>query len=512
MRTGTLLRSLSQTPIIEIQKLVTAPSLARILTNARAFSTKPFTVIDVGCTGGILAAAQEFVPALRAVGFDPIVEEVDRLRAAAEPPGAIFECALVAEPGWRTPDLRKSPAAFARSSAAAYEARHNFDYHSEMFNSGREITLTSRTVGLKEWLRANSEWAVDLLKVDTDGNDISVLRSLGVRLTDPLAVHVEMNFDGDIGANSNVFSVVFETLLNAGFRMFSLDPTRYSKAAMPDVFEFSMPAQTVRGQVVQADALFCKDLAVEGNDSPARILKLACIFDLFNLQDCAAELLMAHEDVLAAVSPVPVTDLLTALGPRTELGLSPADARALFAKSPESFFPTSATEEPESGGATPEPDPVTEPSTADQRPTLEVGGPERGIGANGEVHALGEGWWPPEESGTWTKAHSASLHFISARSIPAGSTCELIAWRLHPPDDVGEVAITLNGRMLTVTPGSDDQTLVFLVEAEIPAGDLDLMIHGWPLQRPSELSVSADDRLLGVHVKSVVLRAGVGSS
>ena len=487
---------------------MTAPSLARILTNARAFSAEPFTVIDVGCTGGILSAAQEFVPALRAVGFDPIVEEVDRLRAAAEPPGAIFECALVAEPGWQTPDLRKSPAAFARSSAAAYEARHAFDYHREMFNRGRDITLTSRTVGLEEWLRANSEWAVDLLKVDTDGNDISVLRSLGVRLTDPLAVHVEMNFDGDIGANSNVFPVVFETLLNAGFRMFSLDPTRYSKAAMPDVFEWSMPAQTVRGQVLQADALFCKDLAVEGNDSPTRILKLACIFDLFNLQDCAAELLMAHEDILAAVSPVPVTDLLTALGPRTELGLSPADARALFATSPESFFPKSATEEPESGRTTPEPGPVTEPSTADQRSTLEVGGPERGIGANGEVHVLGEGWWPPEESGTWTSAHSASLHFVCTRSIPAGSTCEVNAWRLDPPDGAGEVAMTLNGRVLTPGPENSDQTLAFLVDAEIPAGELELMIHAWPLQRPSDLHESADDRLVGVHVRSVSVRAG----
>lgn len=480
---------------------MTAPSLARILTDSHVFSSEPFTVIDVGCTGGIFEHALEFVPDLKAVGFDPIVEEIERLQNNGPAPGVIFECALVSEPGWQRPLLRKSPSVFERSSAAAYEAHHAFDYSREIFNSGQDITLTSRTLRLEDWLRDHDDWTVDLLKVDTDGSDISVLRSLGGRLGEPLAIHIEMNFDGDLGADSNIFSRVFDTLLEAGFRLFSLEPTKYAKATLPRPFEWSIPAQTVGGQVMQGDALFCKDLAVEGNDSAVRLLKLACIFDLFNLQDCAAELIENHADHLSSDVDVAATMDLLAL--RSEIAQPLGEIHDLFKRDRgAAFFPPNET------GSTQGSEGSNGPTALPLREALEVGGSVIPVGTTASVQVLGDGWWAPEASGTWTSAYSAGLHLRCPEPIPARSAIVLSAWRLNANDLAGTVTMVANGQVLPLD-STDNDTLAFLVETEIPTGELELMIHAWPLQRPSDLHDTADDRLVGVHVRSVSARLGI---
>ncbi len=481
---------------------MTAPSLARILTDAGAFVDEPFTLIDVGCSGGIFNPVLEFAPSLKAVGFDPITDEVDRLQATTPDEGVRFECALVGEPGWELPTLRSSPGVFARSSASAYGEMHSFNYGKEINNAGRAITLTNRRVALVDWLSAHPDWAVDFLKVDTDGSDISVLRSMGERITEPLAVHVEVNFDGDTGPNRNVFSTVFDTLITAGYRLFSLDPTRYAKATMPLPFRWRMPAQTSSGQVMQADALFCRDLAVEGEGTPTRLLKLACIFDLLDLQDCAAELLEAHAPALAGVSPVPIPALLTALGRRTELGLAPGEARVLLRDTPQVFFPT--VEQNGSGGA------MVAGQHADTPPTslaLDSEPIALGTGRDRTVAPLGDGWTIPEVDGVWTDAPCADLRVTLVDTVPRGSLVALNGWSLAENQGEAPCAVVINGTALEPIAGVPDGECRYRVPRDIGPGPAVISIHAWPLIRPCDVIDSSDQRLLGVHVSSLAIRA-----
>ncbi len=486
---------------------MTAPSLARILTDVGAFVDEPFTLIDVGCSGGIFSPALEFTPSLKAVGFDPITDEVERLQATTPDEGVRFECALVDEPGWELPIQRNSPGVFARSSATAYGELHAFDYSREVFNTGRAITLTDHRIALRDWLSAHPDWTVDLLKVDTDGSDISVLRSMGDRIGEPLAVHVEVNFDGDVGPDRNVFSTVFDTLVKAGYRLFSLDPTRYAKAAMPRPFQWQMPAQTSGGQVMQADALFCRDLAVEGEDTPTRMLKLACIFDLLDLQDCAAELLESHQALLEETSPVPVSDLLAALGPRTELGLAPADARDRLRRQPEEFFPESAgtdVRQPEEF--------FPEPAGTDvQRhiPLLHLDG--QTISLRGDAKSVvtteADGWWPPEMTGTWTAGACATLPVRLEKPLPSGTIIEIDGWRLDTGTDEHVGCVVINGVALKGTINRPTGPWKFVVPREISRGSAVIAVHSWPLARPITLGLSMDERLLGTHIASLRLRS-----
>lgn len=480
-----------------------ASTLAQVLTQRGIFRSQPFTLIDVGCSGGLFDPANAFLPDLRAVGFDPIEAEVTRLRASRSEPSVIFECALVGDPDWQQPSLRDSPGVYARSSAALFGQLHSFDYGTAINNAGQPITLTDTRVDLQSWLGANPEWRVDLLKVDTDGTDISVLRSMGSRLSEPLAVHIEVNFDGDPGPASNTFSTVFDVLVEAGFRLFALEPSRYTKASLPGVFLRAVPAQTQRGQVMQADALFCKDLAVEGDDDVVRILKLACIFDLLDLQDCAAELVEAHEQRISAV--VSPASLLEQLGSRTEVGLSPRDARALLATKPQAFFPLASS----AGSSAPE-SILTGAHDGyrgevvmalDGRPVSLATGIQR-------TAACVSGWWSAEESGSWMAGETAQLQLVVHDPVPAGSVLRVEGWRLPPPDGNAELAIVVNGIALLRTDTSDLGAFDFVLPRSLPAGPWAVTFHCWPLVRPSETSVSEDSRQLGMHVRSVALLSG----
>lgn len=60
------------------------PRLTRLLVERGAFAEDPMFVVDVGASGGIDPYWREFGRQLEAVGFDPLVAEVDRLNSAAQ--------------------------------------------------------------------------------------------------------------------------------------------------------------------------------------------------------------------------------------------------------------------------------------------------------------------------------------------------------------------------------------------------------------------------------------------
>src|SRR5207253_10199028 len=77
-------------------------------------------------------------------------------------------------------------------------------------------------------------------------------------------------------------------------------------------------AQTREGQVLAGDALYLRDVAAPGyevrwsaNFPAEKLLKMVCLFEVFGLSDCAAELLVMKEKELNDM--VDVTYLLDVL-------------------------------------------------------------------------------------------------------------------------------------------------------------------------------------------------------
>jgi hypothetical protein len=167
---------------------------------------------------------------------------------------------------------------------------------------------------------------VDVLKIDTDGNDLDVLRGAERALqAGCLAIEIEVQFHGGVSGTSNTFCNIDTYLRERGFTLFRLVPVHYARAALPRPFELDIPAQTSGGQIYWADAFYARDLGdplyptrFGMNPTRQQRRQLALVFDLFGLEDCAAELLLANPDLFEETDNALLLDFLSSklYGPR----------------------------------------------------------------------------------------------------------------------------------------------------------------------------------------------------
>jgi FkbM family methyltransferase len=151
------------------------PELTRALVRRRVFADDPLFVVDVGASGGIDSYWREFGDQLRAVGFDPLVAEVDRLNAGAET-GVRYEAAWVTCHAPSTSEGTASTQFFQRTSAVRAAEVAGLDFIREHFNAGAPIELASKRIVLDDYFDSHDRKSLDFLKVDTDGGDFDVLR------------------------------------------------------------------------------------------------------------------------------------------------------------------------------------------------------------------------------------------------------------------------------------------------------------------------------------------------
>jgi FkbM family methyltransferase len=342
---------------------------------------RPFWLLDVGCSGGIAPRFRMLGERLEAVGFDPLVAEIDRLTRANVHPGVRYEAAFVIYPEYDRlfpPELRsdrvrsRDNSSFARVSAAAAMRRMPTSYVQQVFNAGAPVVMSDRSVALDDYLSASEHDRVDFIKIDTDGHDIEVILGAQAMLTagGALGLTVEVQFHGPTHDYANTFANIDRILRGHGFTLFDLDTYRYSRAELPAPFVLNLAAQTTSGQVQWGEALYFRDLAAPDYErmwpyeiTRERVMKLACLFDLFDLPDCAAELIINRGGFLDPGLRESLLDLL-ASGERGAYAALVADFEEDFTR----FYPSRMEAAPEGV----EPAPVSVPQTDDSRLTREL--------------------------------------------------------------------------------------------------------------------------------------------
>jgi FkbM family methyltransferase len=262
-------------------------------------------IVDVGASGGIDAYWHEFGRQFEAVGFDPLVAEIERLNAAA-PQAVRYVAAWVTshDPGT---DARAVARFYSRTSALRAAQIAGLDYARDHFNAGVPIELSEDSVVLDDHFGAADRARVDFLKVDTDGSDYDVLRGADsiLRCGGVLGLAVEVQFQGLVGTETNLFSNIDLYLRERGFSLFDLEVHRYSRSALPSPFVYEIPADTVTGQVFWGEAVYFRDLGDPEYEAmwgfkPTRIdiCKLICLLEIFGLADCSAELVLKYREAL----------------------------------------------------------------------------------------------------------------------------------------------------------------------------------------------------------------------
>lgn len=295
---------------VKTPRMIESPELTRLLVRERVFDEDPMFVVDVGASGGIDGYWFEFGNQLKAIGFDPLTTEIERLSANA-PAEVAYVAAWVTSRSPHVPSDSPDTHFFSRTSAVRAAEIGAFDYAREYFNAGAEMTLATQRIVLDDYFDADDAQQIDFIKIDTDGHDFEVLRGCDriLRTGGVLGVSIEAQFQGAVSEGSGVFSDVDSFLRNRGFSLFDLEVYRYSRAALPAPFVYDIPAQTTTGQVFWGDALYLRDLghpsyASMWPFSPERvtILKLVCLLEMFGMPDCAAELVLKYDTELGSAS------------------------------------------------------------------------------------------------------------------------------------------------------------------------------------------------------------------
>jgi FkbM family methyltransferase len=276
--------------------------LTRHLVDSGIFRKQPFSLVDVGASCGIQAHWRQFGDSLQAVAFDPLIKEMERLNSIETNPSVLYIGSLV---GYRemaklAPDSSFSTDPHYRTSSVRAWELLRCNYTNTYFDKTHEGSVATELVELDEFF-SDHPADVDFIKVDTDGADYAVL--LGSRKlllgTGPIGLAVETPLVGCGFAHGNLFANVDRYLQGLGYSLFSIEPRFYTRAALPKPFRWFQPADTHAGQARWADTLFFRDVCIPGYEehfkvalTPHKLLKLCCAYEVFSLEDCAAEVLV----------------------------------------------------------------------------------------------------------------------------------------------------------------------------------------------------------------------------
>lgn len=294
--------------------------MTRSLVEKKTFAAQPFTLLDVGCSGGIAAFWRVFEPSLVALGIDPVVTECERLNANEANSSVRYRPVFVGlsdqhpfvqkrgnnEPWGGNPWNRLSTPLAIDILKSKTKEEDKLAVLNDWQGSG--LADRQSKMGVDDLVQEEKLSGLDFIKVDVDGYDLDVVVSAENSTHDSpvLGYTLEVNFFGSTADTDHTFHNTDRLMRQWGFDLFGLTMRRYSVAALPAPFEWDGPAQTLFGRPLQGDALYLRDPMASGTRgaaecpplSPQKLLKLACLFECFGLPDHAAELIQANAQSL----------------------------------------------------------------------------------------------------------------------------------------------------------------------------------------------------------------------
>ncbi len=279
-----------------------APPFVTWLNAAGPEGARTLSVVDVGCAGGLPRWLRSWPGDVQGVGADGNAAEIARLREGGEwwgwsapRTGLRWEHAVIGLPDFeRTLPDHMDRARWKQAGAYAWQ-RSSSAVAQRVTRPAPEALAAAEPPPAPNRRTLDALAAdlprVDVLKVDTDGHDLEVLRSGPDTLARALVVDVEVQLQGLAHPDANTFANIDNLLRSAGFDLFDLRLHRHSRAQLPAPSWGPPGAPTYGGQTVWGEAFYARDVVrTRWSDLGDRGWTLAALFELAGLPDCAVEL------------------------------------------------------------------------------------------------------------------------------------------------------------------------------------------------------------------------------
>ena len=295
------------------------PLMTQYLVNdLRVFASDPIVFLDVGARWGMNSEWAPFGDQMRVYCFEPDEEECKRLAAMAPPYITYLPVALSGRSGKATLFESTLPA-----STSLYKTR--MEYFGRLINRDNGVVLAEREIDVASLVDVMANHGIsrfDFIKLDVEGAELDILKGAGATLSSAnvLGVLSEIRLQEEING-SLPFSALDTFLRDKGFRLFDIEVHHQSRVALPypQLHDYRKPsgerffANTTHGQVQDGDVLYFRDLFPGSGASVTTILKLCALFEIYSLNDCAAELVLANKErLLSLAEPDRLLDLLAA--------------------------------------------------------------------------------------------------------------------------------------------------------------------------------------------------------
>lgn len=192
---------------------------------------QPLLIVDVGCRWGFADSWHQLGDKCRAVGFEPDAEECERLSRhyAGRPEVRVVPQALGAESGPATLYLTKDPVGHSLLPTVADVVQRHPGLGGGLVVGTSAVEVTT----LDEWCGHEGVDRVDVIKIDTQGSELDVLRGADRTLAGVQAIEVEVEFN-ELYEDVPLFGEIDRYLRDRGFVLWRLrDLAHYAQAGMP---------------------------------------------------------------------------------------------------------------------------------------------------------------------------------------------------------------------------------------------------------------------------------------
>lgn len=278
------------------------PRLTLALNQTEIFQHSPMVVVDVGAAAGFQPHWAFYGSNCRRIGFEPDREECRRLNQSTRESGATYYPTALAEGKCRK-IFYNTQCCYSSGLLRpdhAMTSRFEDDWNCTVVGMDFVDTCDYDSFAMDQRLPK-----ADFFKLDTEGCELDILKGAESALKDSvLGISLEMLFQR-WRISQPVFSEIDLYLRSQGFMLYDFSSQKYARKVLPPYpttwrMRPHGGGSTPVGQVIAGDFLYFRDPIQEthtgqtiasGWDS-GKILKLASLYELFNLNDCAVELIL----------------------------------------------------------------------------------------------------------------------------------------------------------------------------------------------------------------------------